>query len=224
MDLSNFSEHLPIFLLSTLLSLAVTIIGSFWIDRLYRQEEDTSLLSFPEQIVSRAYYRKILLFLLLLFSIGKAWSSLSGPALFYIVVAIAFLSFITVTDWEQYVIFDSMLLPFAILGLCYTLHLQLPTTEHLTAALGGGLLFLLLTLLTKGSIGGGDIKLIAALGLWLGIRPLLCVIMYGFLAGGAAALFLLVTKQKKRRDYFAYGPYFALSGIAVLLSWIHPLF
>ena len=224
MDLSNFSEHLPIFLLSTLLSLAVTIIGSFWIDRLYRQEEDTSLLSFPEQIVSRAYYRKILLFLLLLFSIGKAWSSLSGPALFYIVVAIAFLSFITVTDWEQYVIFDSMLLPFAILGLCYTLHLQLPTTEHLTAGLGAGLLFLLLTILTKGAIGGGDIKLIAALGIWLGIRPLLSVIMFGFLAGGAAALFLLVTKQKKRQDYFAYGPYFALSGIAVLLSWIRPLF
>ena len=117
-----------------------------------------------------------------------------------------------------------MLLPFAILGLCYTLHLQLPATEHLAAALGGGLLFLLLTILSKGAIGGGDIKLIAALGLWLGIRPLLCVIMYGFLAGGAAALFLLVTKQKKRRDYFAYGPYFALSGIAVLLSWIHPLF
>ena len=224
MDLSNFSEHLPIFLLSTLLSLAVTIIGSFWIDRLYRQEEDTSLLSFPEQIVSRAYYRKILLFLLLLFSIGKAWSSLSGPALFYIVVAIAFLSFITVTDWEQYVIFDSMLLPFAILGLCYTLHLQLPTTEHLTAGLGAGLLFLLLTILTKGAIGGGDIKLIAALGIWLGIRPLLSVIMFGFLAGGAAALFLLITKQKKRQDYFAYGPYFALSGIAVLLSWIRPLF
>ena len=67
-------------------------------------------------------------------------------------------------------------------------------------------------------------SLIAALGLWLGIRPLLSIIMYGFLAGGAAALFLLVTKQKKRQDYFAYGPYFALSGIAVLLSWIRPLF
>ena len=224
MDLTNLSEHLSSFLPSALLSLAVTIIGSFWIDKLYRQEEDTSLLSFPEQIVSRAKYRKILLLLLLLFCIVKARVSLSGPAIFYIIVAIVILSFITVTDLEQYVIFDCMLLPFAILGLCYTLHLKLPTTEHLAAALGGGLLFLLLTLLTKGAIGGGDIKLIAALGLWLGIRPLLSVIMYGFLAGGAAALFLLVTKQKKRRDYFAYGPYFALSGIAVLLSWIHPLF
>ena len=223
MDLTNFSEHLSFFLPPALLALVFTVTGSFWIDRLYGQEKDTSLLSFPEQIVSRAKYRKILLLLLLLFCIGKAWISLSGPALFYITAAIAFLSFITVTDFEQYVIFDSMLLPLAILGLCYTLHLKLPATDHLAAGLGGGLLFLLLTLLTKGAIGGGDIKLIAALGLWLGIRPLLCVIMYGFLAGGAAALFLLVTKQKKRHDYFAYGPYFALSGIGILLSWIHVL-
>lgn len=223
MNSASFSEHFIIFLPSLLLSLVITIAGSFWINKLYRQEEDTNLLSFPEQTVSRAKYRKILLFFLLLLCIGKAWISLSGPALFYITAAIAFLSFITVTDFEQYVIFDSMLLPFAILGLCYTLHLQLSVTEHLAAGLGGGLLFLLLTLLTKGAIGGGDIKLIAALGLWLGPRPLLSVIMYGFLAGGAAALFLLITKQKRRHDYFAYGPYFALSGIGVLLSWIHVL-
>ena len=223
MDLANFSEHLLICLPVALLSLAVTTAGSFWIDRLYLQEEDTNLLSFPEQIVSRAKYRKILLFFLLLSCIGKAWISISGPALFYNIAAIAFLSFITVTDFEQYVIFDSMLLPLAILGLCYTLHLQLPVTEHLVAGLGGGLLFFLITLLTNGAIGGGDIKLIAALGLWLGLRPLFSVIMYGFLAGGIAALFLLITKQKKRHDYFAYGPYFALSGIGVLLSWIHVL-
>ena len=223
MDLTNFSECFLIFLPSALLSLVFTVTGSFWIDRLYRLEEDTSLLSFPEQIVSRAKHRKILLFFLLLFCIGKAQISVSGPALFYIIVAIAFLSLITITDFEQYVIFDSMLLPLAILGLCYTFHLQLPVTDHLAAGLGGGLLFFLLTLLTKGAIGGGDIKLIAALGLWLGIRPLLSVIMYGFIAGGAAALFLLLTKQKNRHDYFAYGPYFALSGIGVLLSWIHVL-
>ena len=223
MNLVNFSEHLLAFLPAIVLSLVLTMAGSCWIDRLYRREKDSNLLSFPEQIVSRKKYRNFLMFLLLLFCIGKAWSSVSKPALFYIIAAITFLSFITITDFEQYVIFDNMLLPFAIVGLCYTLHLKLPVTEHLAAALGGGLLFLLLTLLTKGAIGGGDIKLIASLGLWLGIHPLLSVIMYGFLAGGIAALFLLVTKQKKRHDYFAYGPYFALSGIGVLLSWIHTL-
>lgn len=224
MNLTVFSEHLLILLPPLLLSFVCTIAGSLWIDRLYRQEKDDSLLSFPDQIAKRAKFRKPLLFFLLLFCIGKAWYAVSIPTVLYYTAAIAILSFITITDFEQYVIFDSMLLPLAGLGLCYTVHQQLALTEHLAAGLGGGLLFLLLTTLTKGAIGGGDIKLIAALGIWLGIRPLLSVIMCGFLAGGAAALFLLVTKQKKRRDYFAYGPYFALSGIAVLLSWIHPLF
>lgn len=224
MDLANFSEYSSAFPPAIVLSLLFNKAGSFWIDRLYRQEEDTNLLSFPKQIATRAKYRKLLLSVLLLFCIGKAWISITGPALFYIIAAIALLSFVTITDFEQYVIFDSMLLPLAAFGLCYTLHLQLPLAEHLAAGLGGGLLFLLLTLLTKGAIGGGDIKLVAALGLWLGVRPLLSVIMYGFIAGGIAALFLLITKQKKRHSYFAYGPYFALSAIGVLLGFIKGLF
>ena len=136
----------------------------------------------------------------------------------YTVIAIIFLSFITVTDFEQYVIFDAMLLPFAITGLCYTLHTHLPCGEHVAAALGGGLLFLLMAVITKGAIGGGDIKLVATMGLWFGYRSLLTVITYGLLAGGVAALLMLLAKQKKRNSYFAYGPYFALSGIGILLG------
>lgn len=223
MDFMNFCETLKTYWPVLLLSIAFTWAGSYWIDKLYMQEQESDLLSFPEQILQRARFRKPLLFLLLAICMDKAWSIATGAKLIYLVIAIALLVFVSVTDFEQYVIFDSMLLPFAIAGVCYTLHMQLPITEHLAAALGGGLLFFLLTLLTKGAIGGGDIKLIAALGLWLGLRPLLTVIAYGFIVGGVAALLLLITKQKQRHSYFAYGPYFALSGIGVLLSWIHVL-
>ncbi|SDC00527.1 leader peptidase (prepilin peptidase) / N-methyltransferase [Succiniclasticum ruminis] len=224
MDLLNSSEILKTYLPVLLLTCIATWFGSCWIDKLYAQEQDSDLLSFPKQIVQRARFRKPLLFVLLAVCIGKAWSFATGLQLFYYVIAIVLLVLVTITDFEQYVIFDFMLLPLAVTGACYTLHMHLPITEHLTAALGGGLLFFLLTVLTKGAIGGGDIKLIAALGMWLGLRPLLSVIMYGFLSGGIAALLLLIIKQKKRHDYFAYGPYFALGGIGVLLSWIHQLF
>ena len=162
-----------------------------------------------------------LLFLLLLLCIGKAWFHyMQLYGLMYAVIAITFLSYITITDFEQYVIFDAMLLPFAIIGLCYTLHMQLPVGEHVASALGSGLLFFLLTVLTRGAIGGGDIKLVAAMGLWLGYQSLLTVIMYGLIAGGTAALLMLLTKQKQRNSYFAYGPYFALTGIGILLGLI----
>lgn len=224
MDLPNSSEIFRTYLPILLLTCIATWFCSSWIDKLYTQEGNSDLLSFPKQIAQRARLRKPLLFVLLAVCIGKAWSIATGAQLFYFVIAIVLLVLVTVTDFEQYVIFDSILLPLAVTGVCYTLHMHLPIIEHFSAALGGGLLFFVLTLLTKGAIGGGDIKLITAMGVWLGFRSLFTVIAYGFIAGGVAALFLLITNQKQRHDFFAYGPYFVFSGIGILLKWLQLLF
>ena len=217
--LDYFSIAIP----TVLLSVLFTVMGSTLMDYLYARAP-RDLLSFPEQVTTRAKYRKPLLFLLLTVYVGRACITVTPPALFYLVIAIVCLSIITATDFEQYVIFDVMLVPFAATGILYTIHMGLPITWHIAASLGGGLVFLLLAIVTKGAIGGGDIKLIAAMGLWLGIRPLLSVIVYGFIAGGVAAFILLLTKQKSRHSYFAYGPYFALSGLGILLKWFRALF
>lgn len=221
MDYINISETFLTYWPSVLVAFFGTIAGSHWINHLYKNELQSDLLTFPNQLEQRARFRKPLLFLLLMFCFSKAWSLASGLQFAFLWTAVALLSLVTVTDFEQYVIFDVMLLPFAVCGIAYTVYMQLPFAEHLAAGLGGGLLFFVLAVLTKGSIGGGDIKLIAALGLWLGVRSLIALIAYGFVAGGAAALFLLVTKQKSRHDYFAYGPYFALSGIGILLCLLN---
>ena len=223
MVLFDKSDYLSIAIPTVLLSVLFTVMGSMLMDYLYARAP-RDLLSFPEQVTTRAKYRKPLLFLLLTVYVGRACITVTPPALFYLVIAIVCLSIITATDFEQYVIFDVMLVPFAATGILYTIHMGLPITGHIAASLGGGLVFLLLAIVTKGAIGGGDIKLIAAMGLWLGIRPLLSVIVYGFIAGGVAAFILLLTKQKSRHSYFAYGPYFALSGLGILLKWFRALF
>ena len=129
-----------------------------------------------------------------------------------------------ITDFEQQVILDEMILVFSLFGFAYTLHLQLSLQDHVLAALGSGLVFLFLAFISRGAIGGGDIKLIAALGLWLGTKALLTIIIYGTIAGGIAASLLLLSKRIYRKQYIAYGPYFALSGIGVLLKWLHTIF
>lgn len=217
------SDYFSIAIPTVLLSVLFTVMGSTLMDYLYARAP-RDLLSFPEQVTTRAKYRRPLLFLLLTVYVGRACITVTPPALFYLVIAIVCLSIITATDFEQYVIFDVLLVPFAATGILYTIHMGLPITGHIAASLGGGLVFLLLAIVTKGAIGGGDIKLIAAMGLWLGIRPLLSVIVYGFIAGGVAAFILLLTKQKSRHSYFAYGPYFALSGLGILLKWFRALF
>ncbi|MGD7478560.1 prepilin peptidase, partial [Ralstonia pseudosolanacearum] len=80
--------------------------------------------------------------------------------------AIFLLVLMTVTDFEQYMLFDAMTLPLALLGGFYVWQMNLNFQAHIAAALIGGGIFLLLAVLSKGSLGGGDVKLIAALGLW----------------------------------------------------------
>ena len=141
MDLPNSSEIYRTYLPVLLLTCITTWFGSCWIDKLYSHEKDSDLLTFPKQIAQRGRFRKPLLFLLLVVCIGKAWSIATGAQLFYYVIAIVLLVFVTITDFEQYVIFDSMLLPLAVTGVCYTLHMQLPITEHYAAAGCGGGVF-----------------------------------------------------------------------------------
>lgn len=224
MDLSNFFEFLKTHWPVLLLALAIAFAGNTWINYLYPKALQRNSLSFPDQIDKRAKWRKPLLFIALLLCFGKAWSQTTMPAMLYIFIAISFLLFITITDFEQQVILNEMVFFFALFGLCYTLHLQLSLQEHLLAASGGGLLFLFLAFISRGAMGGGDIKLIAALGLWLGIKALITVMIYGAIAGGLAALLLLLSKKIRRKQYLAYGPYFALSAIGVLLNYLHVLF
>lgn len=85
------------------------------------------------------------------------------------------------------------------------------------AAAVGGIVFLVLAVLTKGGIGGGDIKLVAALGLWLGSDMLMTVVIAGIVLGGMAALIMLATGKRKKGDFFAYGPYFTISALLFTL-------
>lgn len=205
--------------LAILLTVPAYLGGSYWICSLYRHQPD--VLTYPADADQRGRIRKRSLPILLAGLFGWDLMQLqSGQVYVGTIFLMAFQYFLllyTFTDFEQQVIFDHMLIPFAILGLFQTLLLQQPLLDHLSAAAAGGIIFLLLAILTRGGIGGGDIKLIAALGLWLGTDNLLTISMAGLIFGGIAAFFLILTGQKKRTDYFAYGPYFTLTAIILYL-------
>lgn len=203
-----------------ILSAILTAAGSKWIDFLY--ESPNAPLTFPNEISSRAKFRKPLLFLLLFVNLLN-FSDVPSPLYFYLTAIIFFLSLITFTDFEQYVIFNKMLLPFGILGILAAINLNLPIEDRMMAALAGGGIFYSISALTKGGIGGGDIKLIFVLGIWLGTKNLLDVILAASIFGGVIAIFLLFTNKIERKSYFAYGPYFTLTAI-VLLAFIKKFF
>ncbi len=64
-------------------------------------------------------------------------------------------------------------------------------------------------------MGGGDIKLAAFLGIFLGWYVLLALFL-GFLFGSIIGVVLILLKRKKRRDFVPFGPSLALGGIVTL--------
>lgn len=133
---------------------------------------------------------------------------------FFFVFYSSFLLTMMWSDLEQQIIMNHQLALFAILGLCFQLLTQpeqLPL--QLVTAAGGGLSFLLLAILTRGGIGGGDIKLIAVLGLWLKPEAMEFTALGGIILGGLLALGAIITKRKSRKDYIPYGPGFIIMAL-----------
>ena len=71
----------------------------------------------------------------------------------------------------------------------------------------------LITLAIPGAFGGGDIKLMAVCGFFLGWKLTLFAFFFAVLGGGAYGAWLLITKKKGRKEHFAFGP-FLCAGMA----------
>ncbi len=102
---------------------------------------------------------------------------------------------------------------------------QLPWSSALLGALAGGGFLLLLAVVSKGGMGGGDIKLMTVLGFWFGWQSLLLLMFFSFVGGGLTGVFLLVTRLKGRKDPVPFGPFIVVAALVVglwgesLLSW-----
>lgn len=68
----------------------------------------------------------------------------------------------------------------------------------------------LITLFIAGAFGGGDIKLMAASGLFLGWKITLISSALAIFLGGGYGCYLLLTKKKERKDHFAFGPFLCI--------------
>lgn len=77
---------------------------------------------------------------------------------------------------------------------------------------------LLLTLLIPGAFGGGDIKLMAASGFFLGMRLILCAMILAIIAGSVYGIIMLKNRKRDRKDQFAFGPFLAI-GLSIAAFW-----
>lgn len=80
------------------------------------------------------------------------------------------------------------------------------------------ILFLLIIVVSKGGMGGGDMTLIGALGFILGFKKIILTIALSFLLGAIISVFLLLSRIKSRKDPIPFGPFIIL-GFFITLFW-----
>ncbi len=76
----------------------------------------------------------------------------------------------------------------------------------------------LITFAVPGAFGGGDIKLMAALGIFLGWKLSIVAFFLAVLTGGSYGIYLLASRKKGRKEHFAFGPFLCV-GTAVSIFY-----
>ncbi len=134
-------------------------------------------------------------------------------------VFVAMLAAVTLTDLEQRIIPNRILLAAAIICLA----IAVPTDpgglaeRAIAAAAAGGLLFLAALAYPKG-MGLGDVKLAAVMGLFLG-RSVAPAIFVALLAGSIVGLALIARHGAAgRKMAIPFGPFLALGGVVGMLA------
>jgi leader peptidase (prepilin peptidase)/N-methyltransferase len=128
---------------------------------------------------------------------------------------------ITLIDLEHRIIPDAITLPGTVIGLLLVKWTQVTWVEALIgAALGFGLLFLVGYIYEKVTgiegMGGGDVKMAAMMGAFLGWKGIFLTIFFGSLLGSIAGIITMARGKGGRRTALPFGTFLAPAAVFVL--------
>lgn len=143
---------------------------------------------------------------------GGNWPALAAGAVF----SLSLLS-VCVIDLDHRIIPNAITYPGLLVGLLLAA-LQGKIVAAAAAAAGAGAFFLLIALVSRGGMGGGDVKLAAMMGAYLGWPGIAVGLLVGFVGGAAAGLVLIAAGRRSRKDAIPFGPALAVGGVVALLA------
>jgi len=126
-------------------------------------------------------------------------------------------------DIEHKLLPDNITLPLLWIGILLSLFdvfvdLQSSVIGAMAGYLSLWMVFKLFKLMTgKDGMGYGDFKLLAALGAWLGWKPLFIVILTSSLVGAIVGISMILLRRSERGTQIPFGPYLAAAGWITLL-------
>lgn len=147
---------------------------------------------------------------------------LSIQSSIYIILSSA-LIIIAFIDLNEQIVPDVISLPGIVIG--FIISFFVPYISFINSALGvlvGGGIILIIGLagsviFKKEAMGGGDVKLAAMIGAFLGWRYIIISLFLGFFLGALAGIILIMLKIKSREDVVPFGPFIVLGSFITLL-------
>jgi leader peptidase (prepilin peptidase)/N-methyltransferase len=148
--------------------------------------------------------------------LGLRWG-LDGPAWHYLALVVIVLT-ATATDLRCRRIPNPLIAAGAVLAVMSLGLWQVvaPVSAWLGVLVGGGALFLF-AFFTKGGLGGGDVKLAAVMGLFLGWQGVWAALLVGCLVAGVAGIILVLWKIKSMKDTIPFAPFLAGGALGSLV-------
>jgi prepilin signal peptidase PulO-like enzyme (type II secretory pathway) len=143
-----------------------------------------------------------------------------------ILFMISILIIIFATDTLYQIIWPEIVWLGAILGFVFNFFIGQDLFQMAIGFAVGGGFFLLQYLISGGKwIGGGDVRMGAMMGIWLGWPVVILAIFLAYVTGAIFGLVLLTMKKKTLSAQIAFGPFLALATLFCLhhgeqiLSW-----
>ena len=143
--------------------------------------------------------------------------SYNSITLFRDLFFISVLIIIFVYDLKYGYILDKVTLPAMLVGLILNLILEVPWQNLLLAAIIGGGFFLVQFLISKGQwIGGGDIRMGALMGFFLGWPQILVALFFSYIIGAIIGVSLIILKKKTWKSEIPFGVFLTIGAIISL--------
>ncbi|MDD4754324.1 MAG: prepilin peptidase [Desulfitobacteriaceae bacterium] len=90
--------------------------------------------------------------------------------------------------------------------------------EALLGVLLGGGLLLILAVLSKGGMGGGDVKLAGLIGFFLGWRLMVIGLFLAALLASIVGIILIALGKKRRKDPLPFAPFLSIGALVALMA------
>lgn len=148
---------------------------------------------------------------------GVVWRfGFSPAALRYGVLAFALLV-VFFTDLEHQIIPNAITYPGTVAGIVLSAASG-TLGSSVIAAVAAGAVFLLLGLVSRGGLGGGDIKLAAMIGAFLGTPAVVVALFLAVALGAAGGLVLMALRLRSRKDMIPFGPAMAAGAMIAVFG------